>query len=69
MDSGEAVAESLRAQLQEHGLERLESTSASSLSSADWLECWVTDRPDHVQGLAERILGEPITQVAQITLG
>ena len=70
VDSGEAVAESLRAQLQKHGLERLESTSASSsVPSTDWLVCWVTDRPDHVQGLAERILGEPITQVSHITLG
>ncbi len=69
VDSGEAVAQSLRAQLQEHGLERLESTSASSSRpSTNWLECWVTDRPDHVQGLAERILGEPITEVAHITL-
>ena len=67
VDSGEAVAQSLQAELTKHELLGL--TPVALDSTSDWLECWVTDRPDHVQGLAERILGESITHVSHITLG
>lgn len=67
IDSGEAVARTLKLELQKNHL--LHSPDESSQNTSDWLECWVTDRPDHVQGLAERILGERIANVRHLTLG
>lgn len=67
IDSGEAVARALTHELDASQLRQ--SSDASSETPSDWLECLVTDRPDHVQGLAERILGEPIPHVGRLTLG
>lgn len=67
IDSGEAVARTLKLELQKNHL--LHSPDESSQNTSDWLECWVTDRPDHVQGLAERILGERIVNVRHLALG
>lgn len=67
IDSGEAVAKALTIELEQSHL--LRSSDESSQNTSNWLECWVTDRPAHVQGLAERILGEHIPTVGHLTLG